>query len=551
MPKRGNAWLIPKTIAPAGRRCVLLYIPDERDHIAAFWGCLFMLGQWVNWERDDAHSGAELAKLWRGIILDARKRFKKNQCEITEPEQPVPVVPQGESVGRIVSGSGLTLEELEDFYMTWSLRGQLAYVDGKLCYWNDGCCEWTPIPIVSGITPIAITKPSTEISLQEWEDLGEPPGIVPGVPAPPMSNSAYTGQVSSIRCAKATALIATLKDTLNPINEVCITLGGVSAWSVAEIAQALIAAGLSGGWSVAAGIALAIAAVVVETSLATMAAESTQWLADEDLWVDLICTLTGALTEGETITDLDVKQLIYYFTQAIGGTPGNRPWIIKLLYTLPIFYWKELTQPDVADTDCGCETYLPRGYTPPASQEAVYNFMQVSRIDGAGTNNVYNLPGGATLQDVLALQAIGNWDGSEADSVYAGQISSQYYSGFGIIFEFPVPSKIDDVHFDMTWDGASQASGGTRSRGYAYCPADQTWHVLGNAGAANTGNNVIRPAVIAFAQDVSDLFSHIYIQIGNLVNTGEGVKHFHATPKISGVRDSVPFLLIGEGDPIP
>jgi len=59
---------IPATIDPAGRRCFVINVPDDPTHIAAFQGMLGKLATWQAWQADDAHSGKDLAAVWRTVL---------------------------------------------------------------------------------------------------------------------------------------------------------------------------------------------------------------------------------------------------------------------------------------------------------------------------------------------------------------------------------------------------------------------------------------------------------------------------------------------------
>lgn len=74
--KRG--FPIPSILEPAGRKCVVIQLPDEPGHLAAFWGQFHQMCQWYLWARDDEHSGAILAGFWQTIYNDARESFMQS-----------------------------------------------------------------------------------------------------------------------------------------------------------------------------------------------------------------------------------------------------------------------------------------------------------------------------------------------------------------------------------------------------------------------------------------------------------------------------------------
>lgn len=85
---------IPADINPANRRCVLVRVPDDPQHIANFMGALYELTLWLNYDRDTAHSGKDVAAVWYGIYeqltLDTcpehgtgdDMQFRQNGCKL-------------------------------------------------------------------------------------------------------------------------------------------------------------------------------------------------------------------------------------------------------------------------------------------------------------------------------------------------------------------------------------------------------------------------------------------------------------------------------------
>jgi hypothetical protein len=86
MPKKDGGWLLPEVLNPP-MRCVSFEIPDDQNHMMAFWGALNELTYWFNWQRDDAHTAREVSYKWQLLIQAAHDRFlSENPCgnEITE-----------------------------------------------------------------------------------------------------------------------------------------------------------------------------------------------------------------------------------------------------------------------------------------------------------------------------------------------------------------------------------------------------------------------------------------------------------------------------------
>jgi len=59
---------IPATIAPTTTKCFQINVPNDPTHIAAFMGVLSKLATWYVWQDDAAHSGQDLAAVWRDVI---------------------------------------------------------------------------------------------------------------------------------------------------------------------------------------------------------------------------------------------------------------------------------------------------------------------------------------------------------------------------------------------------------------------------------------------------------------------------------------------------
>jgi len=67
-----SGYLLPDNIDAPRTKCVFLCIPDDENHIAAFWGQLYELSYWWNWEGDAAKQGTLAAQVWRQIFHDSR-----------------------------------------------------------------------------------------------------------------------------------------------------------------------------------------------------------------------------------------------------------------------------------------------------------------------------------------------------------------------------------------------------------------------------------------------------------------------------------------------
>lgn len=84
-------WVLPTVVNPETHKCVTIQIPDERFHIAAFWGALQTLGSAYKWADDTAHTAKNVALVWRDIVDSAMlgdcpvpTQYKMDTCGIIE-----------------------------------------------------------------------------------------------------------------------------------------------------------------------------------------------------------------------------------------------------------------------------------------------------------------------------------------------------------------------------------------------------------------------------------------------------------------------------------
>ncbi len=70
-----HGYILPAVINPLDTVCVPIEVPNDPNHIYAFWGALGELGRFWNWERDAFQSGEAAASVWRDTIDLARQNF--------------------------------------------------------------------------------------------------------------------------------------------------------------------------------------------------------------------------------------------------------------------------------------------------------------------------------------------------------------------------------------------------------------------------------------------------------------------------------------------
>lgn len=80
-PRRKSGHPLPTVINPP-RRCIQIFIPDERFHRGAFLYQIKQLATWFNWDEDELHTGAKVADVWKDVFLQVVGEFRKeSSCE--------------------------------------------------------------------------------------------------------------------------------------------------------------------------------------------------------------------------------------------------------------------------------------------------------------------------------------------------------------------------------------------------------------------------------------------------------------------------------------
>lgn len=106
MSGRDGGWLLPDVIDP-DRICITINVPNEPRHLQAFWGALWELCYWFNWQRDLDHRGAAVADVWKSVWYEANDAYNAGlRCEMFEVRQN--------------TGSPCELDYSEDGGATWT-----------------------------------------------------------------------------------------------------------------------------------------------------------------------------------------------------------------------------------------------------------------------------------------------------------------------------------------------------------------------------------------------------------------------------------------------
>lgn len=67
-----KGYILPAIIDPPETVCIRIEVPNDANHIYAFWGALDTLGIASNWDWDGLQSGKAAAIVWRDVVNDAR-----------------------------------------------------------------------------------------------------------------------------------------------------------------------------------------------------------------------------------------------------------------------------------------------------------------------------------------------------------------------------------------------------------------------------------------------------------------------------------------------
>jgi len=75
-------WVLPEVVDPPERICYRVEVPNDRQHIAAFYGAILSLASAYKWQDDPAHTAREVALVWRDIF----DNLIKQECSDPPPE---------------------------------------------------------------------------------------------------------------------------------------------------------------------------------------------------------------------------------------------------------------------------------------------------------------------------------------------------------------------------------------------------------------------------------------------------------------------------------
>lgn len=451
--------IIPANLTPAQRRCLVIYVPDDWEWITTFWGTFSTLIYWWNFERDPDHKGTIVSQVWRDVYHDARERFLRHECgegcPEPEPEQPKPLPPPDMAFGSL---TGLSIEELEYFYLMFSLRGQLKFINGSLHYYDPGCCDWVKVEGENNTTVLSqaeiVALGQSTMGLSQWDDAGQPDL---GQLQDPVPSSIIEYNTSdSLKCAKASAfaevihqLFVDVRDGLEESSNSAAFWGGVLQGTITILS--------AGTWGfIQAGIRSVLGAYVFH-SKATTVSELNDVLNNVAGWNDLVCelvplmepTFTIGLLSGNKATEKDWSNVVATVKEIF--SPGAS--VNQILDTFPIIAIQAEVRARLSDQECNCGQYLPAGYIPP-SQSGAINFTEIAY---SGTvNSSAPFPGVTGNPDAALLRSPDQGQklaSNEFRTVYTGADSAggqaNVYSTLCILLSMPEGTEIDQIKCDI------------------------------------------------------------------------------------------------------
>lgn len=433
---------------------------------------------------------------------------------ICPPEVEIPAAP--EPVGNL----GFTISELEEMIMgCLDISGSIKLGDDGLIYVRD-CDGWV---VLQGM--IAPMQSSSEsgveggMSYGTWEDLGKPP--LPSLPSIPHTNEAYVS-AGSVQCAKATALVNALKGFMQTTWN---TFEGIDSGLGFQESVALVTAGLAVG-NLPGALFVASQIWGAKLTASTLMDEIDADLLDSEMWTDIICETTDLMNAGTRVETDDIDHVITNWQER-----DTVPEALKqIIYSYPVLSWKENTQPEVAETECGCSDHLPGGYIPDQGQEASGIFVGF-REAGQPNQDVSNIShAGQILSGWEIVGADGQLVAGKYKATYIGAIDTYYAYRAGILFEFDTPVVIDELK--ATWE----ANNTPEAFGLAYMvlqASSLTWSTwsafsLTAPGAGVLTGQIARLLTMPLATHLGIWFSalntqaqgHMDIKLSNFLVTG-------------------------------
>lgn len=455
-------------------------------------------------------------------------------CEECPPEQPRPG--GGAAVGRL----GMTLEELEDFYMCVNIAAGLKVEDGVL-YAKDDCCTWQAIGNISALAGATSTAPQTfgaaaTIANGVANLVKQLPMLTP-IPHPTTEfNNDWTR-----KCLKATALKYILQTLFVDMRD-----------SAAEIPAT--------GWAVfmaSISAVLSVTPLKALTPVANAASWVTKWgadflvgeiddlLADGEMWDNFVCDFANDMTGAETFTGQDISN---FYAKAVTYTALFAEWGLDLIDNLVPTEFQARVNENISAVTCECSDYLPNGYTP-ALPSGSFQFTPDRLFKGASaTGAILHPASGSAFADIDTLAGSdGVLSGLYPQTELVADSSGAWWHEWSLLLKMSEEATITNVKLSVVYPAGEPPSGqNVGAKVNVYQDDLAQWATLDTV----SGSTSPYPTEFAFAPGGAD---HItYISLGFFVqspNSGAQKTARAVSIRISGTYgggDSFSELEIGE-----
>lgn len=355
--KEGAGYIVPEVINPERRLCVQIMIPDDVWHIGNFWGALSALSKWNQYQKTGDTRGAEVAEVWKQVLLEAKlKFFEDDTCGGGAEPLPPEVIEKIIYIERWYDSDGDTEDhESEcDCNMCKCINPVGYDAAAKTLYYLDANCNRVPI----GDTAVS----------DDFQPVSDE--ATPDVPDVTSDFEDYQKNTEAMKCSKATALVNEMWNVVGiheGFDEV-VGLFATISFIAAAIATWAGAAGAAAVGASATSIGVSFADLITAIGLDQLKIKLQAITDNEEIKAELICDLVDRMTirsslseivsltvKKTSIYDEDIKIAIERFAELV---PDSDEAVI-LLKAFPAKSWKEVVTPKIAGTACGCEDYTP------------------------------------------------------------------------------------------------------------------------------------------------------------------------------------------------